>query len=274
MKQLVLLALLVMFTASCQNQVKTYPDSNQAVQQTAASQDQPSIVQGPEIPTNPTYQYKGPVPILMYHSINRAPESNLEIPPQVFQAEMEHLMNSGYSAISFVDLQKWKRGEPIPDKPILITFDDGYLDNYTLAYPILKKLRIKATLFVVTDLVGKTNYLNWDQLQEMDQSGWIEIGAHTRHHVDLTKQTKAVLEKEVLGSKRILEERLGHGTLAFAYPSGRYNDIVVEAVQRAGFEFSVTTKPGYAEKEQGFWTLHRIRVSGSQPAAVFMKQFP
>ncbi|MCJ8014596.1 polysaccharide deacetylase family protein [Paenibacillus sp. KQZ6P-2] len=213
------------------------------------------------------------IPILMYHSIG-INQSTLFVPPEVFYKQMEHLKNTGYNTITFKDLMKWKTNEELPDKPILITFDDGYLDNFSVAYPILKKLQMKATIFATSDFIGSPNHLNWSQIKEMEQSGSIEIGVHTRHHVELTKINQLQLVDEVCGAKQRLEKRLGHPTIAFAYPSGKFNQDVVQVVKRAGFEFAVTTKPGYAEKKQGYLTLHRVRIQGEQSIAAFIRKFP
>lgn len=108
----------------------------------------------------------------------------------------------------------------------------------------------------------------------MEQSGNIEIGAHTRHHADLTEINPLQLEDEVWGSKQRFEKKLGSPIIAFAYPSGKFNHKVVEAVKRAGFEFAVTTKHGRAVKKQGFLTLHRVRIPGSQSMAAFIREYP
>lgn len=214
------------------------------------------------------------IPILMYHSISINGSNTLCVPPEVFFKQMEHIKKSGYNTITFKDLMSWKTNQSIPDKPILITFDDGYLDNFTVAYPILKNLQMKATIFATSDYIGSPNHVNWSQSKEMEQSGVIEIGAHTRHHVDLTKSNQSQLVDEISGAKQRLEERLGHPVIAFAYPSGEFNPNVIKVVKRAGFEFAVTTKHGYAEKIQGYLTLHRVRIPGGQSIASFVQKFP
>lgn len=214
------------------------------------------------------------IPILMYHSISINQSNALSVPSDLFYKHMEHLKNSGYNAITFTDLMSWKTNQSLPDKPILITFDDGYLDNFTVAYPILEKLQMKATIFATSDYIGSPNHLNWSQAKEMEQSGIIEIGVHTRHHVDLTKSNQLQLVDEISGAKQRLEKGLGHPIIAFAYPSGKFNKNVIQVVKRAGFEFAVTTKPGYAEKKQGYLTLHRVRIPGDQSLAAFIRKFP
>jgi peptidoglycan/xylan/chitin deacetylase (PgdA/CDA1 family) len=218
--------------------------------------------------------YTDSIPILMYHSISLKRHNSLFVPPKVFEQQMEHLKKAGYHTLSFKDLKKWKTGKAIPNKPILVTLDDGYLDNFTIVYPILKRLQMKATIFVTSDFIGNSNHLSWGQINEMEQSGYIEFGVHTRHHVDLTEQSPVKLKDEIMGAKLRLDKKLGRETIAFAYPSGRYNHNVVEAVKRAGFEFAVTTASGRALQKQGFLTLHRVRIPGNQPLAKFVRKFP
>ncbi|WP_422661218.1 polysaccharide deacetylase family protein [Paenibacillus sp. EC2-1] len=213
------------------------------------------------------------IPILMYHSVSINPSTTLSVPPKVFYKQKEHLKNSGFHTITFKDLMSWKMSQQLPDKPILITFDDGYLDNYTVAYPILKKLQMKATIFATSDFIGSPNHLTWSQTNEMERSGLIEFGVHTRHHVDLTKSNPLQLEDEISGAKQRLEKKLGHPLISFAYPSGKFNQNVIQVVKRAGFEFAVTTEPGYAEKKQGYLTLHRVRIPGDQSLAAFIRKF-
>ncbi|CAM3038619.1 polysaccharide deacetylase family protein [Paenibacillus sediminis] len=261
----IILVMLIMLMTGCE-QKADLPES-QTEEQQSVPQKSKSIQMISRVNTDS-------IPILMYHSIGLNDRSTLFVPPKVFNKQMEHLKNAGYHTMTFKDLINWKTEEVIPDKPILITFDDGYLDNFTIVYPILKRLQMKATIFVTSDFIGFPNHLNWGQIKEMEQSGCIEIGVHTRHHLDLTKNNPLQLVDEVWGAKQRLEKRLGHPMIAFAYPSGKFNHKVVEAVKRAGFEFAVTTQPGYAVKKQGFLTLHRVRISRGQSMDAFIREFP
>lgn len=218
--------------------------------------------------------YIGPVPILMYHSIGINPKNTLLVPPAFFEEEMKHLKEHLFHTITFQDLKDWKQGHSLPDKPILITFDDGYKDNYTAAYPILKKYDLKATIFVVPGFVGGKNNLSWQEIEEMRHSGLIEFGAHTMSHLDLTQLSDAEQKYQLLESKQELESKLQLPVIAFAYPSGRYNESVLKNTELAGFEFAVTTHPGFAEQNQGMWTLRRVRVAGDESPAAFARQFP
>ncbi len=214
------------------------------------------------------------VPILMYHSIAEEPDNDLMVSPSTFAAQMKHLSDAGYQTITFQDLEEWERGEPIPKKPILLTFDDGYLDNYTAAYPVLKKHDLKATFFISTNYLGDARHISWEQIKEMSDSGLIEFGSHTLSHPDLTVISAAKRREEIVESKKIIEEKIGKEAIAFSYPAGAYNNIVIRETAEAGYKFAVTTRPGDARIEQGLLTLHRVRIHGYYTADDFAELFP
>ncbi|MFB2939028.1 polysaccharide deacetylase family protein [Aerosakkonemataceae cyanobacterium BLCC-F154] len=216
-----------------------------------------------------------PVPILMYHSIGVKRRNNLFVAPDKFAQQIKHLHKAGYQTICFQTLEEhWKSGKPLPAKPILLTFDDGYKDNYTIAFPILKKYRSKATIFVISNFVGDANHLSQNQIKEMIKSGLIDIGAHTKTHPDLTTIPSAKMYREIFGSRQILTKYTGKPVIAFAYPIGLYNYEVVKATGAARYKFAVTTKPGYAHAKQGWLTLHRVRINGDLSLAAFTRMFP
>lgn len=214
------------------------------------------------------------VPILMYHSIAVHPLNTLQIPPDSFAQQMQYLHTAGYNTITFEDLEDWESGKPIPVKPVLITFDDGYEDNYTFAYPVLQQYGFKATIFLISGHIGPPRHLSWDQIAQMRQSGLIEFGAHTETHQDLTTLTSDQQTEEISGSKQAIEGHIGAPVIAFNYPSGRYNDAVVQETSDAGYKFAVTTDPGYASLDQNTLRLHRVRIDGDEPLSVFARQLP
>lgn len=216
-----------------------------------------------------------PVPILMYHSIGVNRRNNLLVAPDKFAQQIKHLHKAGYQSICFQTLENhWKLGKPLPAKPILLTFDDGYKDNYTIAYPILKRYKFKATIFVISNFVGDANHLSQKQIKEMMNSGLIDIGAHTKTHPDLTTIPSEKMYREIFGSRQIITKYTGKPVIAFAYPIGRYNYEVVKATGAARYKFAVTTKPGYADAKQGWLTLHRVRINGDLSLAAFTRMFP
>lgn len=216
------------------------------------------------------------IPILMYHSISDHPTNTLCVSPVRFTAEMKHLYDAGYHTIGFDDLKNaWLNHQQLPKKPILITLDDGYEDNYQAAYPILKRYSLRATIFMITGSVGQPNKLSWDTIRFMDQQGLVQFGSHTVYHLDLSHLNESQQRYEIQQSKADLEHHLGHPVIAFCFPSGHYNATTLQLLQQSGYILAVTTHPGYADlKSQGQWTLHRVRVSGDESVATFSSLFP
>jgi peptidoglycan/xylan/chitin deacetylase (PgdA/CDA1 family) len=210
------------------------------------------------------------VPILMYHYIRVNPDPadrlgfNLSVTPTDFAAQMDWLAANSYHPIDLDDLRGYLLGGVgLPDRPIVLTFDDGYRDLYTTAYPVLRAHHFKAVAYIVSGFVNSPVNVTTDQLLEMDANG-IEIGAHTVGHVDLTKLGGANLWHEIYDSKVSLEALLGHPVLDFCYPSGRFNDGVERAVQAAGFLTATTTQPGFVHSAGDRFTWTRVRVSGGE----------
>jgi peptidoglycan/xylan/chitin deacetylase (PgdA/CDA1 family) len=210
------------------------------------------------------------VPILMYHYIRVNPDPadrlgfNLSVTPADFARQMDWLAASGYHPIDFDDLRGYLLGGGgLPDRPVVLTFDDGYRDLYTAAYPVLRAHHFKAVSYVVSGFVNSPANVTAEQVLEMDANG-IQIGAHTVSHADLTKLSAANLSHEVSDSKVSLETLLGHPVLDFCYPSGRFNDGVVHAVQTAGFLTATTTQPGLVHSAGDRFVWTRVRVSGGE----------
>jgi peptidoglycan/xylan/chitin deacetylase (PgdA/CDA1 family) len=210
------------------------------------------------------------VPILMYHYIRVNPDPadrlgfNLSVTPADFARQMDWLAANGYHPIDLDDLRAYLLGAGgLPDRPVVLTFDDGYRDLYTTAYPVLRAHHFKAVAYVVSGFVNSPANVTADQVLEMDANG-VQIGAHTVSHVDLTKLSGANLWHEVSDSKVSLEGLLGHPVLDFCYPSGRFNDGVVHAVQAAGFVTATTTQPGLVHSAGDRFVWTRVRVSGGE----------
>ncbi|MNV66010.1 Poly-beta-1,6-N-acetyl-D-glucosamine N-deacetylase precursor [compost metagenome] len=204
-----------------------------------------------------------PVPILLYHSVSGEKGDPLKIEPSRFEEEMTYLKNEGYHSINFKELQEgWGNGRTLPPKPIIITFDDGYEDNYTAAYPILLKTGMKATIFAVTGSIGTPGRLTWQQLHTMESSGLIDTQSHTVTHSNLTKLSDEKKMEELVSSRNEIFRKLGHPADVFAYPYGFYDRRTIDAVQKAGYQLAVITEPGAADVKQGRFLLHRILITG------------
>lgn len=204
------------------------------------------------------------VPILNYHKIDTFYHA-LSIPPQEFEEQIAYLSLNGYTTITPDDLMAYfNHDKELPEKPILITFDDGYLDNYTNAYPILKKYGFTATIFIVTDLVGHDErFMTWDQIRQMQQDGFV-FGSHTVSHIALTNLTRNQAMDELVNSRKEIERQLGTKVRYFAYPTGAYNQQVEEMVKQAGYRAAFTIRYGQAGIDSNPYALERIPIFRGQ----------
>ncbi len=209
------------------------------------------------------------VPILMYHHIDDPPPSvgriryNLSVPPNRFEAHLRYLKEAGYTTISLDDLVYYlTRGRPLPPKPVIITLDDGYRDNYTAAFPLLKKYGFTATFFIITDVVnqGHPDYLTWDMVREMRQAG-MQFGVHGRTHIDLSQASRDHLIWQALGSTEVFQVELGEPARYISYPSGRYDDEVIAIYRSAHYWAGLTTRQGATHDSNNLFELKRVRIS-------------
>jgi peptidoglycan/xylan/chitin deacetylase (PgdA/CDA1 family) len=211
------------------------------------------------------------LPVLMYHSLAEMPagkKNSLVVSAAAFEKQMRMLRQWKYSVLTLEQAAQQLRGRGPAYRPVAVTFDDGYEDNYTLAFPVLKKYRIPATIFLIYSKIGTPGYLNWDQIGEMKASGLIAFGSHTVTHRVLTLIPVEELEQEIAGSRRLLEEKLGQVKL-FSYPVGKYNPEVRAAVIAAGYDAAVSTNPRYRGNDN--YALKRIKIAeNAQNPLVFI----
>lgn len=200
------------------------------------------------------------VPILMYHVIGDGP-NNLFVSEADFRAQMDYLAQAGYHTVSMEQLYRaFHSDHRLPEKPIVITFDDAYTSHYTQAFPVLRAHKFVGTFYVPTHLVGRSGHMTWEMVQQMDKAG-MEIGAHTRSHVDVRKMNEEGLVYEILGSKQDLEQHLGHPVYGFCYPSGTHDAKSEAFIQEAGFHHATTTVFAMAQPSEDPFLYSRIRVS-------------
>lgn len=209
-------------------------------------------------------------PILMYHSVN--PQRNyimrkLIVWPASFERQMRFLKEKHYNVVTLEKLAELiKSKKRIPFKTVAITLDDGYRDNYTYAYPILKKYGLPATMFVIINEIGRPegDRLSWEEIKEMHSSGLITIGSHALGPEPLINiKSEGLLRSEIFDSKRILEEKLGLPVNCFSYPEGMFNAHIKKLVQEAGYRVAVTTNPGKYYSSRDVFALKRLRISSS-----------
>lgn len=202
------------------------------------------------------------VPILSYHKVGDTVEA-YSVSPADFERQMRCLAEGGYTAISLSELvAHMTAGAPLPARPVVITFDDGYADNYTTALPILKRYGLKATVFVVTDFLDERPYMTWDEVKALRKAG-IEIGSHTLAHRDLTWLPRDERLEDLRASKEGLEWRLDAPVRFLAYPFGSYDAAVEEALKQAGFKAAVTTVLGLNKPGDDVYALKRINIPRS-----------
>ena len=197
--------------------------------------------------------------VLNYHQVNNN-FNPLAVPVNAFADQMNYLVDNGYIAITPDELASGLAGEiSLPEKPVMITFDDGYIDNYTNAFPILRALGLRATVFMVPGFVGKPQYMNWEQLKEMEKSG-INVQSHTMNHMKLEELPDDEIRNELLNSKLALEENLGHPVEFLAYPTGTYNLHIAGIARDAGYKGAFTVKYGNVDLGSNMYALERVPI--------------
>lgn len=210
------------------------------------------------------------VPVLMYHSVNPKSDKGmyrLIVEPRTFQKQMQFLKSHQYNVVSLETVGRMiKDKEKIPPKTVAITFDDGYKDNYTYAFEVLKKFGFPATIFVIYDEVGRSqgDRLSWDEIKQMQASGLITIGGHTlgaQPLVDIKSVTE--LRRQIIDSKKMLEDKLGVEVDTFCYVGGMFNPQIKDLVKEAGYKYAVSNSLGKRFSNQDVYAIKRIRISQS-----------
>lgn len=218
------------------------------------------------------------VPILMYHYISVPPENadvyrvDLSVTPDKFRAQMQYLAGNGHTPIDFYALSRAiTNHEPLPPKPVILTFDDGYLDSYEIAYPILQEFGFVATFFIPTEFIdnNRVGYLNWTMIEEMAAAGH-RFEPHARTHSDLRARDDDYLIWEILGPQETLAAHIGYVPRYFSYPSGRYDENVLAMLHHLDFWGAVTTIPGAELDFENRFTWPRLRIRNNTPLGEFI----
>jgi len=217
------------------------------------------------------------IPILCYHRFG-AKASKLTVTPAAFAAQMGYLAKNGYHVIPLARIDEFLAGRaPLPRKSVIVTIDDGYRSTFDVAFPILKQHGFPATIFLYSDFVGAGDALTWAQMKEMSASGLIDIQPHSKTHANLTlrlpdetdSRYRDRVRREVDTPIALIKERLSLSSVAFAYPYGDVNEIVVDALARDGAQMGVTVTPG----GNGFFAypymLRRNMVFGNEDLDAF-----
>jgi len=231
------------------------------------------LILGAVISTGFYYFYLTPkyvVPVLMYHRFGYE-ESTLFVTPENFQRQMQYLVDKKYNVISLDEYIKGKKSEEkFPRNTVVITIDDGFQDNFTYAYPVLKEHGFSATIFLIASYISaEDEYLGWAEAQEMLNNN-ILFGAHTTNNKYLPgiKNTDELIT-EIRGSKKIIEDNIGKKINYFCYPTGGFSEQIKEITRKAGYQAALTTNRGYAEGSSDLFEIKRVKVTNSDAVQPF-----
>jgi peptidoglycan/xylan/chitin deacetylase (PgdA/CDA1 family) len=249
------------------------PNANAAAAKTvtgsrAAAQTAPAVRQVQKLippPGAPLRTVR--VPVLTYHRVVPASavgQLDLKVDPANFLAELQAIRAAGFHSITQAQLfNALYHGASLPSKPVILSFDDGYVDDIRTILPDLLRMHMVGTFFVITGRMSEPGFLNAQQIRQLDQAG-MDVGDHTANHVDLNLLTPSELRTETLGSRRALQRVLQHFVYSFAYPFGDHGPTVDAAVRAAGFTMAYTTAGGVTESTGAPFDMPRVHVGRSE----------
>ncbi len=236
-----------------------------------------------------------PIPVLMYHHVAPRPGDMVTVTPETFEGQMRHLAENGYTALSLDELLAAIRKEwTPPQRAVAITFDDGWLDNWACAFPVLVKYRVRAAVFVATGWVERASadgpppsspefpahrearrmaeegrcrsvILDWDRIAEMRASGLVDFYSHTVNHAPCDRLAPAAVAEELRVSKRVLEERLGSPCPYLCWPLGKFSTGAVALAREAGYRALFTTRHHVAGPGTDPFDIPRVVVKDDVP---------
>lgn len=272
-----MLALSAFTLTGCGGQGGEKAASSQPVAASSQAAD-PNLKPGVAVvhrPADVKYSVPEGVSVLMYHMIGDEQGNAAIMTEANLRIQMNYLRDHGYHPITMQELYDYvTKGAPLPEKPVCITFDDGYLDSYTIVYPLMKEYGFPWTLFLITDDVGKPyNRMTWDQLKEMANSHAVTIASHTLSHPKLHNlATRAEKEKEIVDANKALKYQLGIDNVWLAYPYGDYDDEVIDICKKAGIKMAVTTDAGRVHVGSFPYDLKRAYIGNDISIARFSER--
>lgn len=272
-----MLALSAFALSGCGGESGQKADSSPATAASSQAAD-PSLKPGVAVvhrAADVKYSVPEGVSVLMYHMIGDEQGNAAIMTEANLRIQMNYLRDHGYHPITMQELYDYvTKGAPLPEKPVCITFDDGYLDSYTIVYPMMKEYGFPWTLFLITDDVGKPyNRMTWDQLKEMANSHAVTIASHTLSHPKLHNlATRAEKEKEIVEANKALKYQLGIDNVWLAYPYGDYDDEVIDICKKAGIKMAVTTDAGRVHVGSFPYDLKRAYIGNDISIARFSER--
>lgn len=191
------------------------------------------------------------IPVLCYHNLNPTKRGSMNMTPEKFESQMKMMKDNGFTFVPLQEVVEYLQGkrDTLPAKPIVVTVDDGWKSVYTYMAPILKKYDIPATLFIYPQSISSSkNYMSWEDLQELQQTGMIDIQSHTYDHPNFKQMKKRMsaekfaqyVNMQMVKSKKILEEKTGKSVTILAWPFGIYNEYLEQQAQKAGYQMAFT----------------------------------
>lgn len=254
------------------------PTATPTVTPTPAPTATPTITPSPT-PTYPPPPQELRIPILMYHYVSELPPNadairrGLTVEPALFEAQLQYLRDRGYQTVFLRDIiETLDTGKPLPEKPIVLTFDDGYKDAYTIVFPLLQEYGFVGEFFVLSTPphYEAPAYMTWAEMREMAEAG-MSIQGHGRDHYDLRNRSVDFLVYQILGIKEAVEAHTERQVTFFCYPSGHYDAQVIKVVASAGYWGAVTTEWGVSLRLDNRYTWPRLRVHGTWSLEQFIR---
>lgn len=201
------------------------------------------------------------VPILEYHKVNDRDDDQWTITTDDFTAHLAYLSEQGYTAISTEEFARYQIGAfQLPEKPIIITFDDGYVDMLDNMRPIMEAFGMRGTIYMVTNYADTPRYLDWEELKRLKRRGF-ELGSHTANHIPVTELEDLAASNEAKLSRIIMWWFANTRVTAFSYPEGKYDERIVEYLRANNYLTAVTGQPGYNTKTTSPYHLRRINIT-------------
>ena len=203
------------------------------------------------------------IPVLMYHMIGDVPDNDAVLLESHFREQMKFLKDNDFHPLTMDQLYDYlAKGKPVPVRPVVLTFDDGYPDTYRIVMPILKEYGFAGTVFVPTYDTDQGTRINWQQVKEMQASG-LTIASHSYHHERATEMTGNSFADEVKKSQAELKEQLGITNEYFCYPYGGYTREACDVLKAAGIKMAVTMDPGWAKYGDNLYAVKRIWIGNA-----------
>ena len=223
-----------------------------------------------EIAAATAFAFRSPPPddavvILEYHRVtdDRAADDDgraYNVPPAEFSEQLDYLQDNGYHTITMQEYMKARKGKfSLPEKPIILTFDDGYADNFSEMLPILEAHNMKAVVYMIVNNIGRKDYLTWNELKEMQRRG-VEIGSHTSDHLPLTTLPENKRRDQVRLSKLLMEWNGINTVFSLSYPNGAYDEELPPLLKSEDYLNAVTGDPGLNTQDTDPYLLRRINI--------------